>query len=388
MLLFTQNKSVMALKGFLIILLLVLSINAQSNDAQKLKELKKEIQKLERWLEGTRDRHNKINKSIRRLDVRISKLIQEINQNRELLDAQRNQLRKLTDKQRILNKQTSGNRQKLKEQILAAQCLGKQGPVKILLNQTDVSQTKRILEYYRYFNQARLVKIKVLVAQMEELDVIKQKISKQQQRLLETESTLIDRKQKLASSKREQQQLLARLASNIDTQSTTLSKKQANRKRLEALLNEVSTLLDVGPRETDARPFRSQKGRLPSPVIGKLIRAYGNANNENRGRWHGWLMAAPEGNSVQAVHHGRVVFADWLRGFGLLVIIDHGQDYLSLYAHNEPLYKKVGAWVNRGDIIATVGRSGGQDQAALYFEIRYKGKPSDPALWIKRKRTK
>lgn len=374
------------MKGILIILLLVLSISVHADDAKKLEALKQEIQKLERWLAGTRDRHNKINQSIRRLDLNISKLIQEINKNREQLDTQREKLRQLTNEQRLLNKNTQANREKLKEQILAAQRLGQQGGVKLLLNQQELANADRMLEYYRYFNQARLTKIETLIEQLNKLDSIKRKINTQQQTLLATESSLIDKKRKLASNKREQQQLLASLASKIDTQSNVLSKKQANRKRLEALLNEVATLLDVGPRKTDSRPFRSQKGRLPSPVIGKLIRAFGNANDENRSRWHGWLLAAPEGNSVQAVHHGRVVFADWLRGFGLLAIVDHGHGYLSLYAHNEALYKKVGAWVNRGDVIATVGRSGGQDRAALYFEIRYQGKPLDPALWVKRKR--
>lgn len=367
-------------------LLLLLCLPAQGNDAQKLKALKAEIKKLESWLVKTRDRHNKINQSIRRLDMTISKRIQEINQNRQKLNQQRTKLRHLTEQQKQLQKHTKNNQHELRELLLSAQQLGQQGPIKLLLNQQDISHSGRMLMYYRYFNQARLTKIDNLMSALKQLAEVKQQIDAQQQILLETESVLMDKKQKLARSKREQQQLLAHLASKIDTQSDTLSKKQANRKRLEALLNEVATLLDIGPRQTDSRPFRSQKGRLPRPVVGKLIRAYGNANNSSRSRWHGWLLAAPEGNSVQAVHHGRVVFADWLRGFGLLLIIDHGQGYLSLYAHNEALYKKVGAWVNRGDIIATVGRSGGQDISALYFEIRYKGKPSDPALWIKRKR--
>lgn len=376
----------MTLRYIFVLLLVLFSINTQADDAQKLKQLQQEIKRLERWLAGSRDRHNKISQSIRRLDVNISDLLQAINHNREKLDLQRQTLRELTQQQRRLNQNTLSNKQKLKEQVLAAQRLGQQGSVKLLLSQNNLQYADRMLIYYRYFNQARLSKIQSLMSELQKLSEVEQKINAQQQKLLETESVLVDKKQKLASNKREQQQLLAHLASKIDSQSDVLLKKQENRKRLEALLDEVATLLDVGPRETDSRPFRSQKGRLPIPVVGKLIRAFGNENVENRERWHGWLLAAPEGNSIQAVHHGRVVFADWLRGFGLLIIIDHGRGYLSLYAHNQALYKKVGAWVNRGDVIATVGRSGAQEQAALYFEIRYKGKPSDPALWIKRKR--
>ncbi len=375
-----------SLKHVLLVLLLFLAIPTHSNDAQKLKSLKAEIKKLESWLLKTRDRHNKINQSIRRLDISIAQRIQEINKNRAKLADERTKLRHLTTQQVRLQKQARHNQKELKALLLSAQRLGQQAPVKLLLNQDDMTQSERILTYYRYFNEARLAKIDSLMQALNQLTEVQEKIAGQQQRLLQTESILIDKKQKLAKSKREQQQLLAHLASKIDNKSNVLSKKQANRKRLEALLNEVATLLDIGPRQTDSRPFRSQKGRLPRPVVGKLIRAYGNANSSSRSRWHGWLLAAPEGNSVQAVHHGRVVFADWLRGFGLLLIIDHGQGYLSLYAHNEALYKKVGAWVNRGDIIATVGRSGGQELSALYFEIRYKGKPTDPALWIKRKR--
>jgi septal ring factor EnvC (AmiA/AmiB activator) len=171
----------------------------------------------------------------------------------------------------------------------------------------------------------------------------------------------------------------------MSSESERLKKRQADRKRLEELLNEVETLISNSPRRNDERPFKDMRGKLDRPLPGPILAAFGNRNNGNKSRWEGWKIGTKEGTSVRSIHHGRVVFSDWLRGFGLLIIIDHGQGYLSLYAHNQTLQRDVGSWVNGGDTIATAGQSGGQDKPALYFEIRHNGKPQDPAVWLKRR---
>jgi septal ring factor EnvC (AmiA/AmiB activator) len=137
-------------------------------------------------------------------------------------------------------------------------------------------------------------------------------------------------------------------------------------------------------RKQDARPIRALKGKLPRPTKGRIIKAFGNYNAVARNKWQGWLMKGYEGSAITAVHHGRIVFSDWLRGFGLLLIIDHGDGYLSLYARNQSLLKSVGDWVYQGENIATLGSSGGFKEPRLYFEIRHKGKPQDPAAWLSR----
>ena len=133
-----------------------------------------------------------------------------------------------------------------------------------------------------------------------------------------------------------------------------------------------------------ALSFVAMKGKLPWPTRGKLAKRYGASRVANKIKWNGWLINTDLGSPVTAVHHGRVVFSDYLRGHGLLVVIDHGNAYLSLYAHNSELYKELGEWVNQGDLIAAVGDSGGLQDHALYFELRHKGNPVNPRSWLRR----
>jgi septal ring factor EnvC (AmiA/AmiB activator) len=129
-------------------------------------------------------------------------------------------------------------------------------------------------------------------------------------------------------------------------------------------------------------PFSERKGYMELPATGKVIRKFGQSRADGRLRWEGMLVAAPAGDEVRAVHHGRVVFSDWLPGMGLLVVLEHGDGYLSLYGHNEDVVTEVGEWVGPGSIIAHVGDSGGQALTGLYFEIRKDGAPQNPARWI------
>jgi len=221
------------------------------------------------------------------------------------------------------------------------------------------------------------------MAELVRLDQIAELIVQQEQALKSTEQSLLNKNKTLSSKRKDQQRILANLSKKMNTESQRLTQKQADRKRLENLLAEVETILANSPRQNDERPFSKMKGKLPRPVAGRVLKAFGNANSDTMSRWEGWQISVQEGAEVRAIHHGRVVFSDWLRGFGLLLIIDHGQGYLSLYAHNETLLRDVGSWVNGGDVVAAAGRSGGLTDPALYFEIRYQGRPQDPAVWIR-----
>ena len=139
---------------------------------------------------------------------------------------------------------------------------------------------------------------------------------------------------------------------------------------------------DIPKQLSGAEPFASMRGRLAWPLAGKIVTAFGAADESGR-RSSGLLVAAKTGTAVHAVSHGRVVFADWLRGYGLMIIVDHGDGYLSLYGCNETLLKDVGDWVNAGETIATSGASGGQKTPGLYFELRTKGQPVDPRAWLR-----
>ncbi|MAD47128.1 MAG: peptidase M23 [Oceanospirillaceae bacterium] len=366
------------------LVLAALSAPASADDEAKLEALKAEIAKLEQWLNSAKDEFSDLNEKLRQSDEEIAALSKQIQDTRSQLAEEKARLKKLRQEQGQLRELQQQHRKHLAGQLRAAQKLGNEGPVKLLLNQDDPQQAQRMMRYFSYFNAARIDHIRDIIAELTRLDQIAELITRSEQKLVKTEQNLIAENRRLEQGKKKQQQLLASLKSRMNSEQKRLSQKQADRKRLESLLDEVQTLLETSPRKNDARPFRALKGKLPMPVDGRITHAFGNRTPDGKSRWEGWMMSAYDGEPIHAVHHGRVVYSDWLRGFGLLTILDHGNGYLSLYAHNQALMHSVGQWVNQGDTIATAGRSGGLDKPGLYFEIRYKGRPLDPAAWVKR----
>ncbi|WP_221799993.1 murein hydrolase activator EnvC family protein [Oceanobacter mangrovi] len=358
---------------------------AEDSDAAKLQSLKAEIAKLQQWLNEASAEQSKLSESLQQTDKDIGKLSRQIDETRRQLEEEQQRLKKLRQDQAQLDELRTRHTQRLREQIRAAYQLGSDAPIKALLNQDDPQQAQRMMKYFGYFNSARQQQIRFTISELQRLDHIAEAIQQQEQQLQATRNQLDQRNQQLQQQKTRQQTLLAKLNSQMSNEQQRLQQKQADRKRLESLFDEVRTLVEKSPRKQDARLFKTLKRHLPRPIDGRVIAAFGNPVTDGAGRWEGWLMSAPEGAPIKAVHHGRVVYSDWLRGFGLLLIIDHGDGYMTLYAHNQSLMYDVGDWVNQGDVIASVGRSGGLKEPQLYFEIRYKGKPQDPATWLAKK---
>lgn len=373
-----------ALFGLVMIASLAVTLPAHADDKSDLKRLRQEIKKIERWLNSAQNKQSALTNKIQASDKRIGELSAKLSSTRKQQQREQTRLNELKRDQKRLSALQQQHIGHLKEQIINTQKLNNQGPVKLLLNQDNLQQVPRMMRLFDYVNQARASHIQTIMQDLARLMSIADDIKQQQQQLLVIERTLEDDNQRLSNQRQEQRKLLASLERSMGSKQQQLNEKRANRKRLEDLLQEVQTILANSTRRDDGRPFRAMRGRLPTPLKGRLLKAFGNRNQQTQGRWAGWLLASKSGQSVRAVHHGRVVFSDWLRGFGLLVIVDHGDSYLSLYAHNETLNKDVGDWVHHGDVISTSGQSGGLSKPRLYFEIRHKGRPQDPAKWIKR----
>lgn len=356
-----------------------------ADEQADLAKLQQEINKLQSWLKETESEHDKLNEALRQSDKKIGGIAKKIDDTRTLLNQERSRLKKLQAEQSQLRILKAEQKQKLAKQLNGAQKLGNQGSIKVLLNQEDPQQISRMLKYYEYFNQARMARIQTLITNLKRLNNIEAEILKQQNQLIKTENSFLKINKQLNNEKKQHKNLLASLEARRKEKSNDLSQKQKDQKRLQQLINEVATLLDNSVRKQDARPIRSLKGKLPRPTKGRIVKAFGNNNSQARNKWQGWLMKGYEGSAITAIHHGRIVFSDWLRGFGLLLIIDHGDGYLSLYARNQSLLKSVGDWVYQGENIATLGASGGFKEPRLYFEIRHKGIPQDPAVWLGRK---
>ncbi len=269
----------------------------------------------------------------------------------------------------------------LGKQIKAAYLMGKQEKLRLLLNQQDPALASRMLVYYNYFNQARLQKIASIKTSLTKLLDLETQTEAEQKSL----------QQALKSRKTHQ----INLAKNSQQRQVLLSQFDApTRRELDFgghKLQGIITTLDTKPVSAlktpvvnEGVPFVALKGKLPWPIQGKLVKKFGY--KRAAGRWDGVLIAAKEGTEIKAVNAGKVVFADWLRGYGLLVIVDHGQQYMTLYAFNQSLYAKVGDFVQAGNVIATVGKSGGRAKSGLYFGVRKTGKAINPVKWCKKVR--
>lgn len=309
----------------------------------------------------------------------------------------------------------------LSKQVRASFVMGKKEQLRLLLNQQDPTSASRMMVYYDYLNKNRLNKLAVLksniarLAKLEqekrnETDLLGRAVRSHQSVKIGLGNTQKQRELLLAklteTFKKKSQQLEQLEESAIESQALIDKLQQAalEREKIEALNPKKITSNQSDTFDSDGNPvkisvatedkstvfevdsgkaFAELKGHLPLPVTGTVVRKFGSQRAVTR--WDGILISANEGTDIRAVSAGRVVFANWLRGYGLLIILDHGQGYLSLYAFNQSLYKKVADQVTAGTVIAAVGKSGGREESGVYFGIRSKGKPVDPLLWCKKR---
>ncbi len=347
-------------------------------------------------LQRLRERIGRIQQQLRQARRRESRLADELSQAEQAMGRLREALRRL-DRQRRLGQQAlaqlrrraerlqsrlDGQRRQLARALRSAYLFGRQPALRLLLNEDDPGHFGRILTYYRYLGEAEARRIARTRALLDELARVRADIRQQVAAAARLRVEKADRLQALAKEQVRRDRLLARIRTDIARRGSELKRLQADRARLQRLLRDLRRYLAEIPQlEAVERPFRSLKAHLPWPVQGGLLARFGQGRAQGRLRWNGVLIAAKRGTPVRAVAHGRVVFADWLRGFGLLMIIDHGDGYMSLYGHNDALYRAVGDWVEAGDEIAVVGDSGGLARPALYFELRYRGAPLNPLRW-------
>ena len=273
---------------------------------------------------------------------------------------------------------------RLAEQVATAYTSGKQERIKLMLNQRDPATLGRLMTYYRYLSEYRGQNIATVNTHIAELQSLGAEAEKEAARLAALTTEMQAEVSALDGAQQERQALLANLKARIADEGSQIERLAAEERDLARLIAELTSILSDYP-ITSEEPFREHRGRLTWPVAGTLIHDFGQPRAGGGGvKWNGVVLAAPRGREVRAVYHGRVIFADWLAGMGLLVIVDHGEGYMTLYGYNETTLKSAGDWVAPGDVLATVGDSGGQAQSALYFEIRQGTDPVNPRRWVSR----
>ncbi|MFL0804096.1 MAG: peptidoglycan DD-metalloendopeptidase family protein [Agarilytica sp.] len=373
------------LLAFTILTTLSLSVNAAKTDQEKqLEKLRQTINALKKELASTKTNRDEINQTLEKQEKNIGELSKKARKIEGELKERQHKLKDLRDERSQLNDKKRHQEGLVGDYINAAYRLGQQGNLRLLLNQEDPSRVSRNLRYYDYFVQARAEKITQYLTTIERINSIEPEIAYETEKVRQNFESLSTQKTKLQEAQRARRKVLASLNERINSQDKKLRSKMEDRRQLQKLLAKViENISDIHFKGSETS-FSSLKGKLPWPTQGKVVKRFGSNRITNKMKWEGMLISSNPGDPVRSVHYGRVIFSDYLRGHGLLIIVDHGTGFMSLYAHNQALYKELGEWVEQGDIIASVGSSGGQHDSALYFELRYNGKPTNPQRWLRR----
>jgi len=350
----------------------------------ELKAVRSQIDKVQAELERDAGRRDKISRELEESETTVSGARGELDKLRRERAAHTARRAELAAARRTEESALGKSRAALAGQIRAASMIGHEEPLKLLLNQRDPAQTGRVLTYYQYFGRARATQIAAINSHIAELATLDAGLAEEEARLVALEEQQKSELSRLQAARERRGRALATLEAESKNRARELARLKEQQGGLEKLVRELRRALErIDKFPTDSKDaFAKLRGKLSWPVAGKLVASFGQ-NRAGGVKWDGVLVSGAQGTAVRAVYHGRVVYADWLSGLGLLTIIDHGDGYLSLYGHNERLYKEVGERVTAGDTIATVGDSGGRSTPALYFEIRKAGRPIDPRPWFK-----
>lgn len=359
----------------------------QSEEEQarkQLKQLQQDMQRISREIYSEKARKDTLQGQLRESEINLGALQRDIRKNERDQKAAQKRLAKLKTERGELEKARDKQQDSIARELKSAYQMGRQGQVKVLLNQEEPDTVARIMAYYRYFLQARSVQIESYRQTLAQIAALEPQIESLSRQLENTGLALQKQRANLSKAQRNRELAVANLAASIQIKGGKLQQMEGDRKELERLLEAIEVAVVNLSLPDNYGAFKLAKGKMPWPVAGKKPKnLYGKSRNEGKMRWQGVSIPAKEGTPVSAIHHGRVVYADWFRGSGLLLIIDHGDGYMSLYAHNQTLLREVGEWVTAGTQVSTVGSSGGQNSAALYFEVRHDGKPANPGSWCR-----
>lgn len=389
-----QNKtgSAVAISALLLVLTSMLPSQAANQDtdskqrAAELEQLRNRIERLQKGLNKTIDQRDSEREELRKLDVEIGVLVHTLRDLDGRLSAQSARLETLRKQQRSAKSQLQQQHDTLAQQIRTTFAMGRQEYVKLLLNQDDPTAISRVLTYYQYLGRARAQQIAGTRVVLDKVRTLKEDVEQQRRELRALRTAKVQRKQALEAAHARRTEVVATLGRRVHDQTEEIARLRADEQRLQRLLERLQDYLADVPRDPsfDSR-FRDFRGKLPLPTRGKFLAHFGEPKKSGNLRWKGVLLGGREGQDVISVARGRVAFADWLRGFGLLLILEHGDGYMTLYGYNQSLYTQVGDWVEAGQVIASLGNTGDVPEAGVYFEIRHQGQPRDPQQWLRKR---
>lgn len=343
-----------------------------------LQDITERLNDLNAWLGSAERKRARIQRDIQASDEAVAGVSRKVDAAARALQAARAELESLRREQAELEQRRTEQAQRIGTHLSSAYRMSGEDFVKLLLNQQSPDTLDRMIRYHRYFSEARLASLDDYRNTLDELAANRERVERQAAAAEQEQENLQHQQAELVAKRDERRALLKELAAETEDREAERKRLIEDQERLASLLAEIKRR----SQSLDGRAFAERKGSLPWPLSGRVLNAFGQPRADSRLIWHGLMMSADEGDPVQAVFRGRVVFADWLRGFGLLTIVDHGSGYMTLYGHADVLTKTVGDWVESGEVIARAGRSGGLGTTGLYFEVRHEGQATDPIVWL------
>tara|TARA_R110001592_G_scaffold7126_1_gene40139 strand:- start:5550 stop:6749 length:1200 start_codon:yes stop_codon:yes gene_type:complete len=355
----------------------------QEESEAKLEKLKTGIKKMTNWLFNANDEKSGLNKDLQNNELKINQISKKIRSGKKQIETNKEELVKLNKELKELNANLKTHRSFLEKQIQVAYFQEEHSKIKLLLNTENPQDIARQMRYFDFIKDARKEKIDEVFTLLTQIQKTESNI-KQKTEHLELKTTQFESSQlELTQTLKNKQQLLEKLEKSIKSNTQRLEKMQADQARLKSLLDELEASLANIDLPSDSAPFPKQKSKLPWPSHGKVVAEFGSSVANGKLALNGIRFATKENETVTSIYSGRVIFANWIRGFGLLLIVDHGDQFMSLYGNNKNLTKETGDWVRAGEIIAISSESTTSLESGLYFEIRKQGKPLNPRQWLR-----
>ncbi|MBJ7266975.1 peptidoglycan DD-metalloendopeptidase family protein [Idiomarina abyssalis] len=318
---------------------------------------------------------------LRDLEIRTAEVAGSLRKTQTKLDSVNAEIAESERKRKELQQKQKQQMALLEDQLVSAYMNGDHDFLKMLLNQQDPGQFERMLSYYQYFNTARVEEIKVIKSTQQEIVALTEELKQQQNQLAALRQQQEEQRSQLEQQQHRQEEKLAELQQQQRKDRSRVGQLEQSRDQLEQVLSAIENAL-AQQKDVQLVGLQSVKNQLRWPSDGDVKRVFGQ-RREGPVDWKGVLIEGSNGQPVRSIANGRVVYADWLRGFGLVIVVDHGQSYMSLYGHNQTLTKAVGDKVRKDEEIALMGQSGSRNSPTLYFEIRHQGRPQNPSNWIR-----
>ena len=371
------TRAVMA--GCMLLLLSSVAQAQDSDDAEKeLAALQEELKARQQALLNSRASAEELQAVLAESEKQIGAVAGKLNTTRKALAENKQQQASLTRRQAELREAIGQQQSMLAGQLKSAFIAGHYDYAKMIFYQQDAARFERIITYYKYLNQARQANITQFTATVTELESVTASLQQKASELNQLQADQQQQQNELVARQQDRQQTLKQLNAKIAGEETRIAQlREAEQALVEAI--ERAQRMSQIPQELTG--LASDKGRLLKPADGSVRKLFGK-RRQGQVRWKGIMIDGREGSAVKAIAHGRVVYSDWLRGFGLVTIIEHGDGFMTVYGHNQALLRQAGESVVKGETVALLGQSGGQNSPNLYFEIRHKGKAVNPADWL------